>query len=52
MHPFKGGSAFGAAGRGYLRINVSCPRSLLEERLKRMARVLESFGTKAGRSGA
>jgi len=35
------GTLYGAAGEGFLRINIACPRSLLEEGLQRLAR---SFG--------
>ena len=30
------GSAFGAGGEGFMRLNAACPRSLLEEGLKRI----------------
>lgn len=31
------GDIFGAAGRGFERINVACPRSVLTEALERLA---------------
>jgi cystathionine beta-lyase len=31
------GSKFGPGGRGFLRLNIACPRSLLAEALERMA---------------
>jgi cystathionine beta-lyase len=31
------GSAFGSRGRGFLRINTACPRSILDEALNRIA---------------
>jgi cystathionine beta-lyase len=34
---FNEGSMFGEEGRGFLRINIACPRSLLEEGLRRFA---------------
>lgn len=34
------GSAFGANGSGFLRINLACPRAYVEEAVERMARVL------------
>ena len=34
------GDIFGAAGRGFERINVACPRSVLTEALERLARVV------------
>jgi cystathionine beta-lyase len=34
---FNEGSMFGDEGRGFLRINIACPRSLLEEGLRRFA---------------
>ncbi|MBN2051770.1 MAG: pyridoxal phosphate-dependent aminotransferase [Spirochaetales bacterium] len=37
----EGGSIFGAGGKGYIRLNAACPRSILEEALRRMAGVLE-----------
>ncbi|NLL49125.1 MAG: pyridoxal phosphate-dependent aminotransferase [Firmicutes bacterium] len=37
------GSAFGESGAGYLRMNIGCPRSLLEEAMKRLAQALEGY---------
>jgi cystathionine beta-lyase len=34
------GSGFGAEGRGWMRLNLACPRSLLEEGLERAARAI------------
>lgn len=34
------GTMFGSEGEGYMRINVACPRSILNEGLKRIAAVL------------
>ena len=34
------GSKFGPGGEGFLRLNIACPRSLLEEALERMAKAL------------
>ena len=34
------GDIFGAAGRGFERINVACPRSVLSEALERLARAV------------
>ena len=36
------GRSYGAAGEGFLRINLACPRSLLEEAVERMLPVLRS----------
>ena len=36
------GSKFGPGGEGYLRMNIACPRSLLQEALERMANALAS----------
>jgi len=35
------GSAFGAEGRGFRRINLACPRAYVEEAVERMARILQ-----------
>lgn len=35
---FNEGSVFGTEGAGYLRINLACPRSILQEALERFAR--------------
>jgi cystathionine beta-lyase len=34
------GPMFGRGGEGYQRLNLACPRSILEEATKRMARAL------------
>ena len=34
------GDIFGVAGRGFERINVACPRSVLTEALERLARAV------------
>lgn len=39
------GDIFGAAGRGFERINVACPRSVLTEALERLARVVQGKRT-------
>ena len=31
-----GGAMFGESGRGFQRINVACPRSILEEAMERL----------------
>lgn len=36
------GKIFGEAGRGFQRINVACPRSILKEALERIKRALEN----------
>lgn len=36
------GSMYGDAGEGFMRINIACPRSRLEEGLNRLARVFHS----------
>lgn len=36
------GGAYGKAGKGFLRLNLACPRPILEEALNRMIPVLES----------
>jgi cystathionine beta-lyase len=38
------GPAFGAGGKGFVRLNFGCPRSLLEEGLDRMRLALERVG--------
>src|SRR5690606_30428986 len=40
---FNEGSMFGKEGEGFLRINVACPRSLLEEGLSRFAEAVKSL---------
>lgn len=37
------GTPYGEQGNGYFRINIGCPRSTLEEGLKRVKRAIESF---------
>ncbi len=37
------GSKFGSVGRGFLRMNIACPRGLLEEALTRMASALKTL---------
>lgn len=39
------GKMFGKEGDGYIRLNVACPRILLEEGLRRIARTLEHPGS-------
>jgi cystathionine beta-lyase len=36
------GSKFGPGGEGFLRLNIACPRTLLEEALERMAAAFSS----------
>ena len=40
------GSAYGAAGRGFLRINLACPKSQLEEALRRLKDGVQRFTSK------
>lgn len=35
-----GGAMFGAGGEGFERINIACPRSVLEEALERLTKIL------------
>ncbi|MNP58368.1 Cystathionine beta-lyase PatB [compost metagenome] len=35
------GSMFGSEGKGYMRVNFACPRSILAEALERIANLLE-----------
>ncbi|WP_312664405.1 aminotransferase class I/II-fold pyridoxal phosphate-dependent enzyme, partial [Pantoea sp. CTOTU49201] len=37
------GSTYGAASRGYLRLNAGCPRSKLDDGLDRLIAALKSF---------
>jgi len=37
------GSVFGEAGRGYIRLNLASPRSLLEEAYERMRGAWKCF---------
>jgi len=39
---FNSGATYGAAGEGYLRINMACPRATLIEALERLRRWLEA----------
>lgn len=38
------GTMYGAAGEGFVRINIACPRSRLEEALERMSRFVAQMG--------
>jgi len=37
------GAAFGAGGEGFMRINIACPKSLLEEALNRIEQAVSSL---------
>ncbi len=37
------GASFGTSGAGYQRMNIGCPRSLLEEAMKRLAQALGEY---------
>lgn len=37
------GADFGSAGKGFVRLNFACPRSILEEGLQKMAKAYRSF---------
>jgi len=37
------GYQFGEAGAGFQRINIACPRSILEEALKRIAKAFRPY---------
>jgi cystathionine beta-lyase len=37
-----GGAAFGSGGEGFVRLNLGCPRGVLEEAVQRMGRSLAS----------
>jgi cystathionine beta-lyase len=37
------GSHYGSCGEGFLRINIACPRSVLEDGLDRLKRSVELF---------
>ena len=39
------GAMYGAAGEGFMRINIACPRERLEEGLKRLGKVLKKKGS-------
>ena len=34
------GAMYGAAGEGFIRVNIACPRALLREGIKRMTDLL------------
>lgn len=38
------GTMYGAVGEGFVRINIACPRSRLEEALERMSRFVAQMG--------
>lgn len=38
------GSEFGESGKGFLRLNVACPRSVLEEGMRRLDKGLKLYG--------
>lgn len=44
---FNEGSMFGEEGKGWLRVNLACPRSILEEALLRFATAIKARATKA-----
>ncbi|KUK78495.1 MAG: Bifunctional PLP-dependent enzyme with beta-cystathionase and maltose regulon repressor activitie, partial [Mesotoga prima] len=33
---FEDGSVFGIEGEGFMRVNLACPRAILEEAMKRL----------------
>ena len=37
------GTTFGKEGEGFLRLNIGCPRSVLEEGLKRIEKAVKSI---------
>ncbi len=37
------GTTFGKEGEGFLRLNIGCPRSILEEGLKRIEKAVNSI---------
>jgi len=37
------GHWFGAEGKGFMRINIACPRSFLEEGLKRIEKAINGI---------
>jgi cystathionine beta-lyase len=41
---FSEGSVFGPGGEGRLRINLACPRALLQQALEQFAQALENRG--------
>jgi len=40
---FSDGSVFGKQSSGYLRVNIACPRSLLQEGLERFAQAVKAY---------
>lgn len=42
-----GGAIFGKAGEGFERINIACPRSILEEALERLKRAVAALAREA-----
>lgn len=40
-----GGLAFGPEGKGYQRINLACPRSMVKESLERIKKAIDSLNT-------
>jgi cystathionine beta-lyase len=40
---FNDGVMFGSAGAGYQRMNIGCPRSVIEEAMARLAKALEDY---------
>ena len=38
------GAIFGKDGEGFERINIACPRAILEEACKRLCRAVQSLG--------
>lgn len=42
------GTIYGAAGEGFLRMNIGCPRSLLTEGLKRLKETLDTLSARSG----
>ncbi|MCC8150998.1 MAG: pyridoxal phosphate-dependent aminotransferase [Lachnospiraceae bacterium] len=45
------GSAYGANGKGFLRMNIACPRSVVEDGLKRLKAGIEAYITVINRRG-
>ena len=43
------GNAYGKAGEGFLRMNLACPGSMLQEGLERLQKGVESFKADGGR---
>lgn len=44
------GRIFGDGGRGFQRINVACPRAVLEEALTKLERVVAAWRLKVSRN--